>query len=535
MVDKLIPVVDLFAGPGGLGEGFSSLRIKGNKIFKIVLSVEKDKFAAKTLLTRKFFRGFEDNPPSQFYKYLNKKINFEELKSFFPSEFEKAKSEILEIEISKKNREILNNSITKRLNKEKNWVLIGGPPCQAYSIAGRSRVLGKQPNIKDEIYLKDPDRYADDFKNYQLKFKEYIKDERHELYKEYLNVISDHEPPVFVMENVQGILSSKAKSGKQSTIINKIIKDLEDPKENLSYDLVPLIQDEQKNFIYYEPKSFLIHSNEFGVPQTRNRVIIVGFKKNLLKKHNNFLSRSKTPTIEDIIGDLPKLRSSISNRENLRDNFENWKNILNEFSKEFIKKNKEKKEYVKTSKIIKESISKINKITSNFNNIKSNQTLNYYKDWFEDKSIDYPLNHEPRSHIIEDIKRYFYASNFAQETNISPKLEHFPFELLPNHKNINKDDMPNTIFKDRFRVQLSSKPATTITSHISKDGHYFIHYDPTQARTLTVREAARIQTFPDNYFFEGPRTEQYKQVGNAVPPYLAFQISKVIFDNFFNI
>ena len=102
MVDKLIPVVDLFAGPGGLGEGFSSLKINDKNVFKIVLSVEKDKFAAKTLLTRKFFRSFEDNPPSQFYKYLNNKINFEELKSFFPSEFEKAKSEILEIEISKK-------------------------------------------------------------------------------------------------------------------------------------------------------------------------------------------------------------------------------------------------------------------------------------------------------------------------------------------------------------------------------------------------------------------------------------------------
>ena len=155
MVDKLIPVVDLFAGPGGLGEGFSSLKINGKNIFKIVLSVEKDNFAAKTLLTRKFFRSFEGNTPLQFYKYLKKEINFEELKSFFPNEYEIAKSEILEIEISKKNREILNNSIKKKLNNEKNWVLIGGPPCQAYSIAGRSRILGKQPNDKDEIYRKN--------------------------------------------------------------------------------------------------------------------------------------------------------------------------------------------------------------------------------------------------------------------------------------------------------------------------------------------------------------------------------------------
>tara|TARA_Y100000590_G_scaffold148822_1_gene170976 strand:+ start:375 stop:1982 length:1608 start_codon:yes stop_codon:yes gene_type:complete len=531
----MIPVIDLFAGPGGLGEGFSSMKINNQKKFHIVLSVEKDKFAAKTLLTRKLFRSFEGNPPASFYRYLNNEISFEELIKDYPKEYEKTKSEILEIEISKKNREELNSRISEKLKGASNWILIGGPPCQAYSLAGRSRILGKQPNADDEKYKKNPDKFTEDFKNYQKKFKDYVKDERHELYREYLSVISDHKPPVFVMENVQGILSSKAKSGKQNTIINKILKDLEKPNDDLNYDLFPLVQNEQGNFFHHEPKSFLIHSDRFGIPQTRNRVIIVGHRKDLTKKSSyNFLSKSDAPNVKEIISDLPKIRGEISRREKIEDNFNNWKKILNDSLIEFKGIKEVSDEFKKTIEIIKKTIEKINKRSNDFNSNKSNSNPKVYESWFKDKSLKHPLNHESRSHIIEDIKRYLYASSFALANEISPKLENFPDNLLPKHKNINRNDKSSTIFKDRFRVQLSSKPATTITSHISKDGHYFIHYDPVQARTLTVREAARIQTFPDNYYFEGPRTEQYKQVGNAVPPLLACRISKVIYDNFFN-
>jgi DNA (cytosine-5)-methyltransferase 1 len=135
--------------------------------------------------------------------------------------------------------------------------------------------------------------------------------------------------------------------------------------------------------------------------------------------------------------------------------------------------------------------------------------------------------HETRSHMASDLRRYLYAATFAQETGRSPKLSDFPTNLLPDHQNV-EEGRNGKMFSDRFRVQLADHVSTTVTSHISKDGHYFIHYDPTQCRSLTVREAARLQTFPDNYFFAGPRTEQYHQVGNAVPPKLAQQIAAIV-------
>lgn len=145
--------------------------------------------------------------------------------------------------------------------------------------------------------------------------------------------------------------------------------------------------------------------------------------------------------------------------------------------------------------------------------------------WYADERLGGVCNHASRSHMVSDLHRYLFVSAYGFKNRRSPTLADFPESLLPDHGNIGTGS-----FADRFRVQLPGDPSTTIVSHIAKDGHYYIHPDPAQCRSMTVREAARAQTFPDNYFFCGPRTSQYHQVGNAVPPYLARQIAEACWD-----
>ncbi len=504
-----IPVIDIFAGPGGLGEGFSSyLSNDGKPIFKIKLSIEMDDFAHRTLELRAFFRQFQDGKtPSEYYDYLKKKINRDELFEKYPQQASTAKREAWKATLGEEPIKSVRSRISEALNGATNWVLIGGPPCQAYSLVGRSRMRGENPW-------------------------KYAKDHRHHLYKQYLQILADHQPPIFIMENVKGLLSStRTKTNKQSTF-DLIIKDLQHPlevkrkntRQPLSYYLFSLSM--KKEGELPDAKDFILRSEEYGIPQARHRVIIFGIRSDLYTSDPFILDKAGIATINDVIDDLPKLRSGISKGQ---DSAENWVREIQSIttsSKWFADLSLEfKREIVELVKKLNPNLETGGQFISTYT---PSENL-YRNDWYVDINLNGVCNHESRTHISEDLRRYFFAAVFARMHKRSPNLNDFPKELLPKHKNI-KTKVDETIFNDRFRVQVEGKPSTTVVSHISKDGHYYIHYDPLQCRSLTVREAARLQTFPDNYFFEGTRTQQYHQVGNAVPPLLARQIAEIVHD-----
>lgn len=391
-------IIDLFAGAGGLSEGFRRHK------FDIVAHVEMDKDAAYTLKTREAYYYCKNHNLNYYNEYLNNKINRNELYDKIPK---RILDKVINKEINKETIEEIFVAIDNKIKDKHIKGIIGGPPCQAYSIAGRSR-------------KKDMDN-----------------DPRNYLYKYYLKFIEKYNPDFYVFENVQGIFSAKKGS---------VFEDIKNGMHKLGYT--------------FEYK--LLNSKDFGVIQDRKRVIIIGYKKELNLHYPIFNKKILNFSIKDLFEDLP----SISDGETNNNYKKNANNCL------------------KKLKIRNDTW---NILTYNQARKVNNNDKQIYKICIENKNIKY---------------------------NKLP-------EKLIKHNN-------KECFNDRFKVVDYYKPCQTIVAHISKDGHHYIHPDIKQCRSITVREAARIQSFPDDYYFESSRTSAFKQIGNAVPVFMADQIAKKI-------
>lgn len=492
-----IEIVDLFAGPGGLGEGFAAAGRETASPMTIRLSVEKDPYAIRTLRLRAFLRSFEGGFPSSYYNALNGSGPLPDWNSLHPANWKHALEEAQQLELGSPG---VFERVSTALDSAREacggrTVLIGGPPCQAYSLAGRSRNAGNRDYVAES-------------------------DHRHFLYREYVSILDRLRPAVFVMENVKGMLSSRVSGG---AIADRVFDDLRTAGDG--YVLLPLTA-EGNLLDDRHRREFVVRAEEHGVPQARHRVIIVGLRSDLARGRSlrgPLLVRSRPSADNSVIsaiGAMPNVRSGLSRN----DGGTAWVQTVADWAQRLAADRALPPELRAEFRGLA-NFRRARPLTRSTNSQASANPSGLLALWLEDPKLGVLLDHETRGHIPADLGRYLFAAGFGRVNGRSPSLVEFPDYLQPHHAN-----RQTGAFADRFRVQLANAPSTTVTSHIAKDGHYFIHPDPGQCRSLTVREAARLQTFPDNYYFCGPRTEQYKQVGNAVPAFLAHQIAHVVHD-----
>ena len=405
--------IDLFAGAGGLSEGFTRMG------FTPIAHVEMNKDACDTLRTRAVFYWLRENGKENIYYNYLKSENRD--KDFFWKENgvpQHVVDSVINKEISKETLSEIFELIDSILGDKNVDVVIGGPPCQAYSVAGRAR-------------------------------KNMDGDPRNFLYQYYIKFLKKYRPKMFVFENVPGILSAK-----NGEYLDKIFEAV----RNAGYEL-SLPTNSQK----------FLNSKNFGVLQDRKRVIIVGWRKELALSYPDFeITEPKFKILKDLFADLPELK--------------NGEGTMNA-----VKYKKTTTEYLKQSKIRGE--------------------------------IDFVTQHIARPNNENDLEIYRMA---VEEMNQGKRLNYAKLpERLIRHKNTSS-------FTNRFQVVNGDGISHTVVAHIAMDGHYYIHPDIKQNRSITIREAARIQSFPDDYFFEGSRTAVFKQIGNAVPPLMAEKIAKKI-------
>lgn len=500
-------LIDLFAGPGGLGEGFAHHRVDESPSFVHAISVEKERSAHQTLVLRAFLRKYKAQHggklPSEF-------VDFHARGGTAPVWEEidrKAWSEAIEetpcVDVGTANaKAAIKRASASKKGKYKETVVIGGPPCQAYSLAGRSRLVGEPSYVPEE-------------------------DERSYLFQEYIDILRKTKPAAFVMENVKGILSSTLES---RLVFDMLMEDLSSLGNRRSHEYeIRAIRVENGKARLQEaeqPSDFVVRAEQFGIPQRRHRVFVVGIRSDMTGGASNASVDlpGNTPTVKQAIGNLPELRSGLSQDE---DGADEWRETVALMAEELADIHS-----LWVEGPFREQFERLaDRLNSRAPKLRSSGKLppRYAESdddlmaWIENGDLQKVAQHETRGHMASDLGRYMFAAVFAKMNLTSPKASDFPLDLSPDHLNWHTGS-----FSDRFRVQLADEPSTTITSHISKDGHYFIHYDPRQCRSLTVREAARLQTFPDDYLFLGNRTQQYVQVGNAVPPLLANRIAELL-------
>jgi len=406
---RVINYIDLFAGAGGLSEGFI------REGFKPIAHVEMNKDACDTIKTRTAYHWLKENKKTRIYNdYLKSESkNKEELWKNVP---EHLINSVINKEISEKTLPEIFKTIDNELKGKKVDLIIGGPPCQAYSIVGRAR-------------------------------KDMESDPRNHLYKHYVKFLEKYKPKMFVFENVPGILSAK-----NGEYLNKIFKAV----RNAGYDLA------------IPPKNHL-NAKDFGVLQDRKRVIIIGWRKELNLKYPEFKTLENNCQIaKDLFSDLIPLK--------------NGQGTLNAVGYA-----KPTTEYLKYAKIR--------------------------------NGLEFVTQHISRPNNDNDLEIYQIA---IEQWNNGKRLNYaeLPKRLI---KHSNTDS-----FINRFQVVNGKGISHTVVAHIAMDGHYYIHPDKKQNRSISVREAARIQSFPDDYFFEGSRTAAFKQIGNAVPPLMAQKIAETI-------
>jgi DNA (cytosine-5)-methyltransferase 1 len=469
-------------------EGFEPARDLDSP-FRLCLAIEKDRDACRTLRLRVMMRLLLRMGQGSAYRQALLSGNPESyLREQRPGESALADKLIWHAELGD-SRDCPDHQLHERLrqaiNGAERWILVGGPPCQAFSRAGKARRRG------DAKY-----RIEDD--------------PRVRLYRQYLKVLRTHKPAAFVLENVPDLLKTKLDG---RTFARELLEDLAG-NDIARWRLYSCCTGQIGPGSPHD--DLLVNTDAVGLPQSRRRMILVGIREDLQGAVMPLETSTDRTPAGAVLQGIPRLRSGVSRG---RDGDLAWREILGKaIGSEWLREagNTHGSRLVHATRDAVSAAQDAN-FTRGAELISENSGAPAWNaDWYGTESFGIVLNHHAKEHMPEDLHRYLFAACYGQVLGQSPKLVDFPPGLQPKHLNAATGKFP-----DRFRVQLLDRPATTVTSHLSQDGHYFIHPDPAQCRSLTVREAARLQTFPDDYLFAGNKVSQYIQVGNAVPPLLA--------------